>query len=121
MGAGVNSLFAPAMLSAGRGIGGVMSKAKHSRRRIVQALVGAGATLPARAVALDGGTDARMLRRMVRFGAVVEARPGLYYLDAQRLEGFRGALRRRRAALWAALSGMIGTIMTVLLMSAIAE
>ncbi|WP_298089856.1 hypothetical protein [uncultured Sphingomonas sp.] len=100
-----------------------MNKAKQARRAIVQALVGAGATIPARAARLDAGAgaDPRMLRRMLRFGAVVETRPGLYYLDAERLDGFRGALRRRRATLWAALSGMLGTAVTALLVFGIAE
>ncbi|CAN5491323.1 hypothetical protein BH09PSE4_BH09PSE4_23330 [soil metagenome] len=69
-----------------------------ARKRIVRHFTQADATTPERAVAFEPGPrriEKRMFRRLLEFGAVVETKPGLFYLDADRLDDFRASLRRR--------------------------
>ena len=87
-----------------------------ARQQIVGHLVAHGALTPAHAIALDTGCPktARLLRRMRRHGAIAEAAPGRYWLDADRLGSFRGAVRRR-VALWVGTSGI--TVVTATAMA----
>ena len=64
----------------------------RARREIVDYFVTAGATAPEHAVAFAAPKRRiarRVFRRMVDFGAVVEAKGGKYWLDERRLADFR--------------------------------
>lgn len=54
-----------------------------AEQKLLAPLRAAGATSPARAVplAVDDGVSPERLRSLMRRGIVVEARPGLYYID----------------------------------------
>ena len=63
-----------------------------ARQKIVDHFTDAGAIAPDRAIAFAPGAgriERRLFRRMVDFGALVEAAPGRYYLDEKALVSFR--------------------------------
>ncbi len=91
----------------------------RSRRRIVRDFVAAKATTAERAIAYDAD-DARTFRRLCGYGAIVEDGAGRYHLDARRLGAFRGAVRRRGAAI-AAASGVIASAAAAATVFALAE
>lgn len=76
---------------------------RRARKDIVRHFTDAGATTPHKAVAYDPDAAGWRLRRMRRkqfarlrdFGAVQEPRPGLFYLDQERLDAFVWAMRKR--------------------------
>lgn len=80
---------------------------RRARQDIVRHFTGVGATTPERAVAYDPDAAGRRLRRMRRrqfgrlreFGAVREPRPGLFYLDEERLDAFVWSMRKRALGL----------------------
>ena len=63
----------------------------RARRRITVHFTAAGATAKDAAVAFapDGRVERRMFARMLAFGALKEAEPGLYWLDEAKLADFR--------------------------------
>ena len=80
----------------------VAAMVARARRDIVRHFTAAGATAPERAVAYDPDAAGRptrirrrLFRRMTAFGAVREPRPGLFYLDEERLDAFRWSMRKR--------------------------
>ncbi|MEG3169689.1 hypothetical protein U1737_15965 [Sphingomonas sp. LB3N6] len=79
----------------------------RSRRRIVNDFVAAKATTAARAIAYEAA-DPRTFRRLCGYGAIVDDGAGRYHLDAGRLGAFRGAVRKRAAAI-AATSGLVAS------------
>ena len=91
----------------------------RSRRRIVNDFVAAQATMADRAIAYDAA-DARMFRRLCSYGAIVDDGAGRYHLDADRLGAFRGAVRRRAAAI-AATSGVVASAVAAVTVFALAE
>lgn len=82
-----------------------------ARQRIVSAFVREGATTPDAAIAFvpDDAVARRTFRRLRRHRAIVEVEAGRYWLDPERLDSFRGAVRRRVAA-WVAASGIAATV-----------
>ena len=89
-----------------------------ARKEIVGHFTHAGALSPDKAVAYDpdaaGWPRQRMRRRMFGrmrdFGAVKEPRPGLFYLDEERLDEFRWALRRRALGIVAIAGAAVAAI-----------
>ena len=91
---------------------------RRARGEIVHHFTHASATAPEHAVPFDpdaiGWRHARIRRRLFRrmrdFGAVKEPRPGLFYLDEARLDGFRWADKRRALGLVALATGAVAAI-----------
>ncbi len=90
----------------------------RSRRRIVNDFVAAAATSPDRAI-LYAAEDARTFRRLCAYGAIVDDGAGRYHLDARKLGAFRGAVRRRTAAI--ATSGVVASAAAAATVFALAE
>jgi len=89
----------------------------RSRRRIVNDFVAAKATTAARAIAY-GAADRRNFRRLCGYGVIVDDGAGRYHLDAHKLGLFRGAVRRRIAAIVATLgvvasAGVAATVLAL--------
>ena len=90
----------------------------RTRQEIVRHFTAADATGPDRAVAYDpdaaGWPRQRMRRRLFArmrdFGAVKEPRPGLFYLDEERLDEFRWHMRRRALGIVAVASAAVAAI-----------
>ena len=91
---------------------------RRARQDIQRHFIRHGATTPARAVAYDPDDDGwrharirrRVFRRMRSFGAIAEPKPGLFYLDEDRLEAFRWEQRKRALGLVALASGVVAAI-----------
>ena len=95
----------------------------RSQRRIVKDFVAAKATAADRAIACDAAT----VRRSCGYGAIVDDGAGRYpldtgkhHLDAGKLGAFRGAVRRRAAAI-AATSGVVASAASAATVFALAE
>lgn len=91
--------------------------AAQARRAVIRHFTAHAATAPERAVGFDPArrVEKRLFREMRDFGAVREASPGRFYIDADRLAYFRANVRRRvvRVALMAgALAAGIVAIVT---------
>ena len=89
----------------------------QARRAVIRHFTSHAATAPERAIGFDParGVEKRMFRQMRDFGAVREASPGLFYVDAERLGGFRSSVRRRvvrLAVMTGALAAGIVVIVT---------
>ncbi len=91
----------------------------RSRRRIVSDFVAAKATSADRAI-VYAAQDVRTFRRLCGFGAIVDDGSARYHLDPGKLGAFRGAVRRRTAAM-AATSGVIASAAAAATMFALAE
>jgi hypothetical protein len=89
------------------------------RRRIVNDFVAAGATRPDSAIAYDPA-DVATFRRLRSYGAIVDDGHGRYHLDADRLGAFRGAVRKRAAAV-AATTGVLASAAAAMTVVALAE
>lgn len=89
------------------------------RRRIVSDFVSAGATTRTKAIAYRP-VDAATFRRLVGYRAIVDDGDGCYHLDVARLGAFRGAVRRRVAAI-AATTGLIASGAAAMTVLALAE
>lgn len=91
----------------------------RSRRRIVNDFVAAKATTAGRTIVYVA-QDTRTFRRLCGYGAIVDDGAGRYHLDARKLGAFRGAVRRRAAAI-AAASGVIASAVAAMTVFALAE
>jgi hypothetical protein len=89
------------------------------RRRIVNDFVVAGATTSASAISYDPA-DAATFRRLCSYGAIVADGDGRYHLDPARLHAFRGAVRKRAAAV-ATASGVLASAAAAMTVFALAE
>jgi hypothetical protein len=89
------------------------------RQRIVSDFVAAGATSSATAIAYTPA-DSTTFRRLRSYGAIVDNGHGRYHLDAARLGAFRGAVRRRAAAV-ATAAGVFASAAAALTVFALAE
>lgn len=93
---------------------------RAARQRLVSAFVSAGATTPdaaspswptpRRGGPFAGWSDA----------AIVEAAPGRYWLDPERLDGFRSVVRRRVEA-WVAAVGIAAIVVATAAAVSLAE
>ena len=80
---------------------------RRARQDIVRHFTAANATNPERAIAYDPDAAGWRVRRMRRrqfdrlrdFGAIREARSGLFYLDEERLGAFVRRMRKRAVGL----------------------
>lgn len=89
----------------------------HARRAVIRHFTSHAATAPERAIgfAPTRRVERRLFGQMRDFGAIREASPGLFFIDADRLAEFRSSVRRRvvRVALMAgALAAGIVAIVT---------
>jgi hypothetical protein len=91
----------------------------RARRRIVRDFVAVSATSPERAI-VYATEDARTFRLLCDYGAIVDDGAGRYHLDARKLHAFRGAVRRRAAAM-AASAGVIASAAAAVTVFALAE
>jgi hypothetical protein len=89
------------------------------RRRIVNDFVAARATTSATAIAYDPA-DSATFRRLRGYGAIVDDGNGRYHLDAARLGAFRGAVRKRAAAV-ATATGVLASAAAAMTVFALAE
>ncbi|MEG3165924.1 hypothetical protein U1701_15100 [Sphingomonas sp. PB2P19] len=89
------------------------------RRRIVNDFVAAGATSPATAISYVPAESATF-RRLRGYGAIVDDGQGRYHLDVERLGAFRGAVRRRAAAV-AGATGLLASAAAAMTVFALAE
>lgn len=89
------------------------------RRRIVSDFVAAGGTSPMMAIAYDPA-DAATFKRLLGYGAIVADSDDRFHLDVMRLGAFRGAVRRRAAAI-AATTGLIASATAAMMVFALAE
>jgi hypothetical protein len=83
----------------------------RARKRIVAAFEDASATSPERAIAYVPPARRiakRVFRRLVAHGALVEAKPGRYYLDRDRLADYRSKMRGRVAGMLALAAAAVG-------------
>ena len=86
---------------------------RRARQDILRHFSGHGATAPEQAIAYDPDADGwrharirrRLFRRMVDFGVIRETKPGLFYLDEERVTAFRLSMFRRVAAIVAFAAG----------------
>ena len=86
----------------------------HARREIIRHFTGAEATAPDRAVPYDPDADGRLRRRVRRrlFARMLDAevirepRPGLFYLDEERMDAFRWTMRKRAFGIAAVLGAV---------------
>ena len=91
---------------------------RRARQDIVRHFTQAEATAPDRAVPYQPDGDGwrhrrirrRMFERMRDFGAVKETRPGLFYLDEERIDAFRWSMRKRALGLVALATGAVAAI-----------
>ena len=69
----------------------------RARRAVIRHFTAHAATAPERAVAFDpaGRLERRLFGDMRSFGAIREAYPGRFYIEAERLAAFRASVRRR--------------------------
>lgn len=96
----------------------VAAMVAKSRREIVRHFTEADALAPDRAVAYYPDAEGwrrqrlrrRMFQRMRDFGAVKEPRPGLFYLDEERLGAFRWHMRRRALGMVAVAGAAVAAI-----------
>ena len=80
---------------------------KRARQQVVRHFTDAGATRPEHAIAYDPKEPGwrlrrlrkRQFRRMSEFGAIREPKPGLFYLDQERLDAFVWSMRKRALGL----------------------
>ena len=89
------------------------------RKRIVNDFVAAGATAAATAIAYHPA-DSVTFRRLCSYGAIADDGQGRYHLDAARLGAFRGAVRKRAAAV-AATTGVLASAAAAMTVFALAE
>jgi hypothetical protein len=77
-----------------------------SRRRLVRAFREAGAHSAPSAIAFEPrhGPARRYFRALIQYGALVEAKPGTYYLDEAKLEEHSAARRSRAMKLLAGVA-----------------
>jgi hypothetical protein len=69
----------------------------RARRAVIRHFTEHAATTPERAVGFEpaGRTEGRLFLQMRAAGAIREAAPGRFYVDAGRLAAFRAGVRRR--------------------------
>ncbi|WP_375392453.1 hypothetical protein [uncultured Sphingomonas sp.] len=87
-----------------------------ARRRIIRRFDEAGAHSAPTAIAFtprDRLIDRRMFARLQRDGALVESAPGRFYLDAEGLDRFRSAQRRRVGGVLALAAAAVGAIIAL--------
>ena len=89
----------------------------RARRAVIRHFTAHVATAPERAVAFhpDGLLERRLFGQMRSFGAIREASPDRFYIEAERLAAFRASVRRRvvRVALMiGALAASVVAIVT---------
>ena len=94
---------------------------RRARQDILRHFIGQGATSPDRAVAYDpdeqGWPRARVRRRLFRrmrdFGAIMEPRPGEYYLDEDRAEAFGWERRKRVLGVMAVAGAAVAAVLAL--------
>ena len=91
---------------------------QQARQAILRHFIGQGATSADHAVAYDPDADGRrharvrrrLFRRLRDYGAIREARPGLFWLDEDKAEAFRWDERKRVLGVLALAAGVIAAI-----------
>ena len=91
---------------------------RRARQDILRHFIGSGATSADRAVAYDPDSDGwrharirrRLFARLRSYGAILEAKPGLFWLDEDKAQAFRWDQRKRALGLVALATGIVAAI-----------